>query len=307
MLHYGKNCSGIAESTYQRMGDKKSTWRCAQCRNSGSQSGIAEVLQEIKAFRAEFGTVRSEIAVLKTNMEACTLAVNDINTKWTAMESRFSNIEDRLIAVEKNSDLLSKLQSDLAVANATVSNLQNENDMREQYARMNNVEISGLPKKNGENLVSLVCAIFVAVGLDLDGSAIDSVHRVRRFVSGGGGGSNGRDGGAGHDKDSSSNLRPPAVIVKFTRRIHKDALLSAVRARRGLTTSSIGLEGPAQDLYLSDHLTPANKLLLKRARQLKTDNKISYLWIRDCQILARKTETSKVIYITKNFDFNKLK
>ncbi|KAJ2937611.1 hypothetical protein O0L34_g12953 [Tuta absoluta] len=83
MLHFGKKCFDIAESTYKRMEDKKSTWRCAQCRNSGSgsQSGIAEVLQKIKAFRADFGTMRSDITALKTNMEACTSAVHDINTK----------------------------------------------------------------------------------------------------------------------------------------------------------------------------------------------------------------------------------
>lgn len=100
--------------------------------------------------------------------------------------------------------------------------------------------------------------------------------------------------------------RPPAIIVKFTRRITKDQLLAAVRARRGLTTADIGLAGPATNIYVGDHLTPSNKLLLKQARQLKVDLNYSFLWIRDCKIFLRKNDKSKVIRVQNQSDLDKL-
>ncbi|KAI8429265.1 hypothetical protein MSG28_007771 [Choristoneura fumiferana] len=75
------------------------------------------------------------------------------------------------------------------------------------------------------------------------------------------------------------NIRPPAIVVRFTQRRRKNELLAAVRARRGLTTSDIGLPGPAAAVYVGDHLTPVNKLLLKQARQLKLEHNYSYLWV----------------------------
>ncbi|KAJ2943088.1 hypothetical protein O0L34_g18779 [Tuta absoluta] len=291
-LHFG-NCSGVAELTHRRMtADKKGTWRCPTCRISPNpvasgetKEGVAAVLQEIREFRADFVSMRSDIDTLKSGIES-------INDKYTAIEKRFSDFEDRIIALENKSDDIATLTSDLVTANDIISTLQHEYDTREQYSRMNNVEISGLPFKKGENLMSLLNSVYMAVGLDLDENSIDCIQRVRRFATSG--------------TDDENNQRSPAVIVKFTRRFYKDQLLSAVRARRGITTASIGLAGPAVNLYLGDHLTPNSKQLLKRARQLKKDGKLTYLWIRDCKILARKTETSKVMLINKNFNFDKI-
>lgn len=325
--NYHFACAGLAETTYRKMPtERKASWRCIPCRTGvGSpvpgedrtsqrslqkpadsvvtdvsadlQHGIATVLGEIKELRGDLASVKSDLA-------ACKNGIQNIEIKFNEMESRVSLAEDRLTQVEKKTDLVGKLQADLNSATAAISTLQQENDAREQYSRMNNVEISGLPFTKGENLVNILHDIYTVVGLTFKSEHIDCIHRVRRFqvagsVRGGGNGDH-------NDRDRSSDVRAPAIIVKFTRRIYKDELLSAVRARRGITTSSINLSGPAVNMYLGDHLTPASKLLLKRARELKRDNKLAYLWIRDCKILARRTDTSKVLVINKNFDFNKL-
>ncbi|KAI5632300.1 hypothetical protein NE865_14979 [Phthorimaea operculella] len=167
-LHFG-NCSGVAEHTHRRMNaEKKGTWRCPNCRippTSSGESGVAAVLQEIKEFRADFTSMRSDIDTLKSGIEG-------INNKYTAMEKRFSDFEDRVIALEKQSDVITTLQADLAAANKVISTLQHEYDTREQYSRMNNVEISGLPFKKGENLMSLLSSVYTAVG------PIDCIQRV---------------------------------------------------------------------------------------------------------------------------------
>jgi predicted transcriptional regulator len=327
-LHF--DCAGVLETTYRKMtSEKKAAWRCITCRAGGKKSlqvdvnteslekqplhestgtpasfgdstvlnrlehGFTSVLNEIKALRADF-------SLLQVDLQSCKDGINRIDTRLDEVEPRLSGVEDRVNKLEGKTTLVAKLQSELNAATSVISTLQHENETREQYSRMNNVEISGLPYIKGENLISILDTIYTVVGLKLEVGYIDNVQRVRRFQ-------NGHSDGNDKNHEQSSYTREPAVIVKFTRRMYKDQFLSAVRARKGITTPSIGLLGPAVNLYMGDHLTPASKLLLKRARELKRDNKLAYLWIRDCKILARKTETSKVMVIDRKFDFNKIK
>lgn len=252
-----------------------------------STTDIANVLQELRAFRNDFVGMRSDIRTI-------TNSIQQINTRFDELESRLSDIEDRLIENEKKTAVIPKLKQDLDSAKSTISVLENELQQRDQLARMNNIEISGIPITAGENLFTLLRGISNKVGYSLDDRDIDSVMRVRRFES-------------SNVSSESSIPRPPAIIVKFTRRLCKDTFLAAVRSRRGLTTADVDLPGPSLNVYVSDHLTPQNKQLLKRARQLKTDLNYSYIWIRDCKILMRKNERSKVVVIKNDTDLSKLK
>lgn len=308
--HYHFHCSGIAEKTYRKMGaEKKASWRCSQCRapvntpgnemqldpsagamavtNAGTPLSAdpnpttLDIFNEIRALRAEFNAMKL-----------------DVKASLSEIESRFVSFEDRLTTTE---DKMSKLQQELSIAKETIVNLQNVNDAREQYCRQNNVEISGVPVTNGENLITILQSVYNIVGLQFDNKEIDSIHRVRRFDA--------TSTSSVNNAESSpkSRSRPPAIVVKFIRRTCKDQLLAAVRARRGLTSADIGLPGPASKLYLSDHLTPGNKLLLKRARELKLELNYVYLWVRDCKIFIRKNDKSKVIRINNVYDLSKIK
>ncbi|KAG7310500.1 hypothetical protein JYU34_003287 [Plutella xylostella] len=296
-LHF--NCAGVAETSYRRMGaEKKAAWRCIACRSAPAQPAtstlaempaITELISEIKAFRAEFTAVKADIS-------SASIGIQNLNTKWNEMESRFSNLEDRLVIMETKMATVSKLELDLKTANETINKLQIENNSRDQYARMNNLEISGVPVNKGENLINILHSICAKVGITMQDSDLDSIHRVRRFPSGG------AAGGA-----ERPDARPPSIIVRFTRRRAKDQLLAGVRARRGLSSADLGLPGPAAQLYVSDHLTPANKLLLKRARELKSELNFTYLWVRDCKIYMRKSDNAKVVVINNECDLKKLK
>jgi prefoldin subunit 5 len=301
-------CIGVPETTYRKMNvDRRAGVRCPQCRaNHQDSQGSSAILEELRGFRAEFSSTKSQIQHISTSIDA-------INTKWNEMETRFSDLEDRIIALEGSASVLSRLQSELAVGTQTIHNLQNELQTRDQHARINNIEISGIPFKKGENLLTILDSIHQKVGLKLETSEVDSIHRVRRFAYKNigrdvhGTNSDSTETGARIEGASVKEPRPPAIIVHFTRRLCKDRLLAAVRARRGLTTTDIGLDGPALAIFLSDHLTPTNKMLLKRARERKAQLHYAYLWTRDCKILMRKNDTSKIVGINNDTDLLKLK
>jgi hypothetical protein len=226
---------------------------------------------------------RELVADIKNQINSVTSLTEKILEDQCQMKSEISGLKDRLSSIEVKSNCLEGAADSLAEMKATVNNLITENNSIKQFALLNNVEVSGVPYVKGENLLTILRDICVKVGYSLLETDIDMIHRVRRFQT--------------EQRDSHASMRPPAIIVKFTQRKRKDELLAAARARRGITTADIQLPGPASTLYLNDHLTPANKLLLKRARQIKTEHNYTYLWTRDCKIFIRKNEGSKVIHI----------
>ncbi|CAG9091675.1 unnamed protein product [Plutella xylostella] len=147
-------CSGITEAGYRRLGDRQKTWRCNTCKTAGSSpraassSQITEVLNEIRAFRSDF-------LLMKSDVQETSVGIQALNTKWSEMETRFSDMEDRLIQVEAKLSSIPKLQKQLDVANDEINTLKSENNNRDQYSRMNNLEISGVPYYKGENLFSI--------------------------------------------------------------------------------------------------------------------------------------------------------
>ncbi|KAJ2954751.1 hypothetical protein O0L34_g3054 [Tuta absoluta] len=315
VLHFGNSCSGLAESTYRRMGANRSTWRCAQCRNASytsnstgtqPQQGIAEVLQEIKLFRADFGTVQSDIANLKSNIETCTSTVRDLDTKCCKMESRFTAIEDRLIAVENNFDPInveikntSSIAQSLSTRVSTLENAPNSTEnyflikneltdlkkvleAKDQWSRMNNIEIKGIPAKKNENLVSLVCEIGKIINYPVTNEHINFLSRVR----------------------SSAKVKP--IIVCFTSRQVKENYLASAKRQKNLRTSDLGFSETSDRIYVNDHLTRANKQLLTKTKELTASKGYQFTWVKHCKIQVRKNEISPIIVIQTDDDLNKI-
>lgn len=53
--------------------------------------------------------------------------------------------------------------------------------------------------------------------------------------------------------------------------------------------------------YVNEHLMPEKKVLFLKAKKFCKENNIKYIWIKDCKILARKSEHTKIKLIN-NFD-----
>lgn len=298
ILHFG--CAGVTEKTYSRMGpEKKQAWRCLQCRGgnvltptaaagAAAEPTLLDVLREIKAFRSEFSSMQDSLNAVKCDVHNTSQAVIGITSK-------IESIENQISSLPAMQDELNLVQQDLLDTNKVITELKDDNNAREQFSRLNNIEISGVPVTKSENLNNILQNICIKVGFNLMNTDVDTIHRVRRFNV-----TTSKDKGTG-------DARPPAIIVRFTQRRRKDELLAAARVRKSLSTSDIGIGGEPAPLYLNDHLTPANKMLLRRAREAKSQFNYSYLWVRDCKIMMRKNDTSKFIHIAKESDLCKIK
>ncbi|KAH7981044.1 hypothetical protein HPB49_021086 [Dermacentor silvarum] len=113
----------------------------------------------------------------------------------------------------------------------------------EQYSRLNNIEIKGVPATQGENCLAVVQAIGDRIGCPIVESDIDAVHRVPA-------------------EDTN-------IIARFCSRVKRSEFAAKARKAR-LTTSAIGFaQSSNKPIFINDHLTPDNKRLFAQALELK--------------------------------------
>ncbi|XP_075990279.1 uncharacterized protein LOC142985924 [Anticarsia gemmatalis] len=148
--------------------------------------------------------------------------------------------------------------------------------------RGSNLEINGVPEESAENLVSLVTQIANTVRCEITNDAITHVTRVA--------------------KQSKEANRPRSIIVKLKSRTLRDSLLSATMKFNKtqdpkLNSHHLGYGGKQMPVYISEHLSPANKTLHAAARRRAKETGYRFVWIKDGRIYARKDEKSPAVYI----------
>lgn len=161
----------------------------------------------------------------------------------------------------------------------------------EQYTRMNDVIITGLQIKprsyaravtannGGESddvdaVQDEVAAFLQSKGIEMDCSNIEACHPLPR-------------------RNASDK---PAIIMKFSNRKDKTALLKQGRKLKGT------------NVFINEHLTKNNADIARRARYLKKQNKIQNTWTLNCKIFIKLNgtpEEAKVLVVRNITDLDK--
>ncbi|XP_046666521.1 uncharacterized protein LOC124358271 [Homalodisca vitripennis] len=155
----------------------------------------------------------------------------------------------------------------------------------EQYSRKNNLEINGIPETPKENVSGLVRDVGVALGVEIQETDISTAHRVPSF-----------------NKD-----RVPPLIVQFSRRTVRDTLLNKFKDKKTMTAEQINAAFPAQKIYVSEHLTPENKMFLSKLKNKCKESGYKFAWCKDGKFFVRKCEGERFIRIENDEELNKLK
>lgn len=255
--------------------------------NSGGSSGggssdpvtLEAVLKEVRdlklqlaglpGFFDEVKVMKSELTELKASCEYSCAKVDDFGV-------RLSKLEQKIPALERMLDVVNSTQN-------AVADLKKELGDREQWSRLNNVEVKGVPLRKDENLFSIINALSKKVGYEFPKSQINYISRVPTF-----------------------NSKEKSIVVSFLNRYVKEEFIAAARAQKNLTASDIGFGGDTQRVFVNDHLTPEQKVRLTKTKALKKSRNYLYVWVKYCKIHVRKDDTSPVMIISKDSDLNKL-
>ncbi|CAB3256894.1 unnamed protein product [Arctia plantaginis] len=286
-LHF--QCAGITEAGYRKLGDRKLTWRCGKCKQTTPTQPLSPriepeslIMRELRAINdklAPLECLKDEVVALRNEFEELKGSFNDTNKELREFSARFTDIEHRLLQVEKAQKQVDSIQNRL-------DKLEDETNAGEQWARMNNIEIKGVPQVSNENLFEILSSLGSQISYPVNKTQINFLTRVPT-----------------REKD-----RAKPIIVCFCNRYVKEDFLAAARSTmksRPLTLGRVGLSG-GHKIYVNDHLTTQNKFLLSKTKKAAAERGFRYVWVKHAKIHARKNDTSPVIVVKSELDLAKI-
>ncbi|CAG9138805.1 unnamed protein product [Plutella xylostella] len=283
------SCANITERGFRNLGpDRRAAWRCPKCRISSPRSktpdkreatleDIVNRLDILTHTLDELPKLISDVKELKSNMQEVIKSCEFATNKVEDFEMKLVGLHDRVSAMEEIKEVLKVTQS-------SVDNLQQDTIDKEQWSRLNNVEIKGVPVRNGENLFNIMASLGEHINLPVQNSQINFVTRVPVF-----------------------NSKEKSILLGFVNRYVKEDFVAAARRCKGLIASDLGFSNCDQRIYVNDHLSPGNKKLLTKAKLTAKEKNYNYVWIKHAKIHIRKNDTSPVLIIKCINDLNKLK
>jgi archaellum component FlaC len=214
-----------------------------------------------------------------SNFENLNKNINMVRNLLQALNASLTNIE-------KEQGVLKTEITTLKEENENLSQRVNELEGRmndiEQYSRICNLEIRGVPVTTGENVFAILEKIAEVLKIDFLRDCISTCHRLPAPTT----------------RDSRLH---PAIVVQFTSRTTKARWLTAAKSTK-MTAKDLSPNFNDGPVFINEHLTVHNKAVLARARRLVKSGTLAFAWCKDGKLFVRKTATSPVVRVWRVAD-----
>ncbi|XP_046976481.1 uncharacterized protein LOC124542596 [Vanessa cardui] len=213
------------------------------------------LLEQIKLLRNELVAVTHEVSSFRQELMYLKNTMSEVGKRVDSIEIRLSRLEETSTS-NPNTGLLEE-----------IAHLNSELNDRDQSCLTNDVEITGITERAGENLPHILgCRIFCRIV----------------YVE--------RSGPRPAHVENSERLRPRPIVVRLARRALREQLLRAARVRRGADSSGFEIDKEPKRFYINERLTRANRFLFFKAREQGHKNGWRYVWTRGGRIYARRSK-----------------
>lgn len=276
-------CVGLLEADFKKMLPmNKAKWKCPLCKSSNNLSNDAKSL--LLMFDEKFNNLNSTIESFKTyvanEFKNITQTVKQWSERITDMEASINSVIKKIEYFDLEISKIDNLESKVNELKMTFQDIKESQSRSEQWVRRSNIQINGVPQKNGENLIQLIKALAEKANFPLSPDTdIDFITRIAT-------------------KNDSSDGRPKPIILKMHSRYKKDDFLTSLRKLKNLKACDIGFSGRQNIIYFNDHLSTDNRALFNEAKRLAKQKGYNYCWVRNCTIMVRQKNDSPVIHIT---------
>lgn len=286
-FYHGK-CVDLSKLDVSRFLLPGAYWYCAACRiEEGSKrksiiagDDDADSQNSLSTFTV-LKDIQANIRSLNDKYETVMESVNFYSNQITTFESIINKLNDKIAVIEKLTKENIELKSE-------IKNLNSRVEIVEQQARLNNLEIQGVPEKPNENILHILEKIGEHIQCPISASTIDTAHRIAH----------------------QSSDRPKPIIVKFITKQKRDEILAAAKVKRLATNDrspGLKIENISNGLFINEHLTSLTKLILKKSKDMARSKNYKYIWVRNGSVFARKDDRSAVFRITSESDICKIK
>lgn len=252
---------------------------------------LAEINRTSQELKAEISDLRKENIEIKNYVRGLDSKYDELREDINVLQksAQFSSDQQELDrkTVESLSKDMKAVQcfkheiEEVKKQNAELKYIINDNEQRE---RLLNLEIMGIPEFKDEKLSEFITQIASKGGVVLEIGDIIHVNRVspRSKVQG----------------------RPRVIIAKMRTRLLKDNIVAGTR-KCHLTTKALNIPGDSRPIYVNEHLTVFNKLLLKKCKEQAKNKQYQYVWSKNGKIFIRKNDTAPALLISKEDDLKK--
>lgn len=206
-----------------------------------------------------------------------------------------SNQQEKLMVLLAQVQLL---KTESMEKDKKITTLENRVADLEQYSRINDLIINGLKTKHRSYARAAAAASEDAGSQEPTEAEAETLEKqVVGFLEEKGITVESRDIEACHTLPNKIKSAIPAIIIRFTNRKSKDALLKQGRKLKGT------------QVYINEHLTKKNADIAKKARSLKKQDKIQGTWTSSCKVFIKYSgaspEESAVMVVRNISDLDK--
>ena len=250
--------------------------------------------QLAKILDDKLSPLNSRIAELKKSVDEAMNHIEFVNAKYDELLQMMKTSNDERKALQNENKIL---QDENKILKATIHSIERSlesvtraNHDLEQYTRRECVEIRGIPvaaTPSEEQTNNIVKDVGKLLGVDITENDISVSHRMPQ------------------SQERKGKPRPPAIIVKFTRRDVKDNFYRARKHLKDLTTQDLGYS-EKNKIYLAESLSERNRMLFKDCLKVKKDLEFKFIWTLNGKIFMRKDKDSPVHLIANKEDLQKM-
>ena len=199
---------------------------------------IAEAVKVYESkHEEEVNMLKAELVVVKNSQQFLSCKYDDLQEECNRLKLSNKQQEEEIKKLETQSMQLEDhgLKEEEKV------------DAIEQYGRRQNLEIAGIPLKDGENTNKIVAEVAKMVDVDLAPDQISTSHRLPAKP---------KTSGNNDNKPTA----PPPIIVRFVSREIRNRIYGNRQLLRKTDLTKISVNG-SQNIYINENLTRTRKRL----------------------------------------------
>lgn len=244
-----------------------------------------EIKADLKRTHDEYSRMKTLVQQLDTQNKEVKKDLNTLKDSVKSSCDKYDELKQKNSELSKdfkNINVFEKELQDLKTQNKKLVSEINNNNQRE---RLLNIEFVGVPENPDEDLCTLIVNYARKVGIEISFNDIQCVNRVTPRIK--------------------VHGRPRVIIAKMATRLIKDNIISGARKFRP-NTNDLGISGDRIPIFVNEHLTVANKELLKQTKEMAKLKQFQFAWSKNGRVYVRKNDTSHAILIKDEEELKKL-
>ncbi|KAM7296707.1 uncharacterized protein ISCGN_021864 [Ixodes scapularis] len=252
---------------------------------SADFSAVNEKLDQLLSLRDKVDSLLplpakvDDLLTLKTTFAELKVTVEELKSSVEFTSRQYDELLAELTTNKRETkDLrteVTELKNTISEHAAHIGRLQLDLNEAEQYNRLPNLEVHGIPESVGEDLQQYVCDL--AAKLEIASFQTLHVLAVHRLPG------------------KKDKIAP--VSVRFSSAAVRETWMRARGRLRALAQSK-----DLPELYFNENLTQINRNLFWKARTRGKEKNFKFVWVRNGKIFAKRQEQAPSVRIGCEFD-----